>query len=63
MATARLTCPDYAGWICKPIGDITGRIERISCGSVLVLAWPDEDRRPLPARLLYVKPEWVDWDG
>lgn len=47
------------GWNFRAVQDITGRVETIADGSVLVVAWPAAEQRPMPARLLFVPPEWI----
>lgn len=50
------------GWRCKPVGDITGRLEQLG-DAILVLAWPADSAPPLQCRLAYVPAQWVVGDA
>jgi hypothetical protein len=60
--TLRDPTGSLAGWHCKPVGDLTGRLEQIADGAILVLAWPPDHPAPVPARLVYVPAGWVVGD-
>ena len=47
------------GWHCKPVSHITGRLEEITGGAILVLAWPPAVPPPVQARLVYVPAQWI----
>jgi hypothetical protein len=49
------------GWRCRPVSHITGRLETIADGSLLVLAWPDHPP-PVQAKLVFVPAEWIVGD-
>jgi hypothetical protein len=60
--TGRISgAPEFDGWHYQLVLDDATRQFTISDGSVLVVAWPaGVGHRPLPARLLYVPPRWLE---
>jgi hypothetical protein len=49
----------FAGWHYRIQRDHEGEPMTLQDGSLLVVAWPADHPQPVPARLLYVPPEWL----
>jgi hypothetical protein len=49
----------FAGWHYRIKRDHKGEPMTLRDGSLLVVAWPADHPQPVPARLLYVPPEWL----